>query len=77
MSRVRMLHFSNNSMKILSNQPILYYGFYFTDAMTCILYTAYISRGFYFREFRESGAIREYRFTSDHDARMRLVYTQY
>ena len=24
-----------------------------------ILYTPYISRGFYFREFRESGAIRE------------------
>ena len=25
-----------------------------------ILYTPYISRGFYFREFRESGAIREF-----------------
>ena len=25
-----------------------------------VLYTPYISRGFYFREFRESGAIREF-----------------
>ena len=28
-----------------------------------ILYTPYISRGFYFREFRESGAIREFNNT--------------
>ena len=38
-----------------------------------ILYTPYISRGFYFREFRKSGAIREFnntenKFTSDPDA---------
>ena len=26
-----------------------------------MLYTPYISRGFYFREFRESGAIREFK----------------
>ena len=43
------------------------------------LYMPYISRGFYFREFRESGAIREFSntrkiFTSDPDAWMRLVY---
>ena len=28
-----------------------------------ILYTAYISRGFYFRKFRESGSIREFNTT--------------
>ena len=44
-----------------------------------LLYTPYISRGFYFREFRESGAIsRIYQhakiFTSDPVAWMRLVY---
>ena len=29
----------------------------------CLLYTPYISRGFYFREFRESSAIREFNNT--------------
>ena len=35
-----------------------------------ILYTPYISRGFYFREFRESGAIREFNNTR------KLIYLQ-
>ena len=30
---------------------------------TDLLYTLYISRGFYFREFRESGASREFNNT--------------
>ena len=47
-----------------------------------ILYTPYISRGFYFREFRESGAIREFNNTRKEiylrsDAKMRLVCMQY
>ena len=38
------------------------------------MYMPYISRGFYFCKFRESGAIRENKFTSNPDARMWLVY---
>ena len=45
-----------------------------------LLYTPYISRGFYFHEFRESGSIREFNNTQKYlppirpDAWMRLVY---
>ena len=37
-----------------------------------VLYTPYISRGFYFREFRESGAIRKFNNTHECD-----LWTQY
>ena len=30
------------------------------DQFSNVLYTPYISRGFYFREFRELGALREF-----------------
>ena len=36
-----------------------------TETYNEVLYTPYISRGFYFREFRESGALREFNNTQN------------
>ena len=40
-----------------------YYMVYILQAHFGLLYTPYILRGFYFREFRELGAIREFNNT--------------
>ena len=57
----------SNSMWLKSDKCLYVYQITFShkvvfESFFCfeILYTPYISRGFYFREFRESGAIREF-----------------